>query len=88
MFLGACFANEIMTSSRIKQDDNGMFVQTKRTRKDLLTLGNILHSRIVGTTNLGNGTLLSTRCVLLLWHSAITSKVASSTTVEAGVART
>jgi hypothetical protein len=88
MFLGACFADEIMTSSRIKQDDNGMSVQRKHTREDLLTLENILHSCIVDAASLGDGILLPTQHVLLLWHSAITSIVASSTTIETDVART
>jgi hypothetical protein len=88
MFMGACFANEIMTSSKIKQDDNGMSVQRKCTREDLHILGNILHSRIVDVTSLGDGILLPTQCVVLLWDSAITRKVASSTIVEVDVART
>jgi hypothetical protein len=49
---------------------------------------NILHSRIVDAISLGNGILLPTRRVVLLWRSAITSKMGSLTTVEVDVART
>jgi hypothetical protein len=87
MFLGACFADEVMTSSRIKQDDNMMPVQRKCTHEDLHTLRNILHGRIVDAISLGVGNLLPTLSVALLQHNAITSKVASSTIVEADVAR-
>jgi hypothetical protein len=60
MFLGACFADEIMTSSRIKQDDSRMSVQRKRTHEDLLTLGNVLHCGVVDVAGLRNGHLLWT----------------------------
>jgi hypothetical protein len=87
MFLGAFFTDEIMTSSRIKQDDNGMSIQGKHTCDDLLALRNILHSCIVGVTSLDDGNLLPTLRVVLLWRSAITGKVASPTTVELDVAK-
>jgi hypothetical protein len=85
MFLGACYSDEIMTSSRIKQDDNGMFVQRKCTYEDLLTLRNVLHGGVGDVTGLWDGRLLPTRCVALLWCGAVMSKVAGMTTVEAGV---
>jgi hypothetical protein len=81
-FLGACFANEIMGGTGIKQNDNGLSIQGKRISRGLLTHGNILYGSVVDATGLGNGNLQRTLSVVLLRSSAITSKVASSTTVE------
>jgi hypothetical protein len=86
IFLGACFADEIMSGTEIKQNDNGVSIQGKRTSEDLLALGNILHSSVFDVAGLGNGNLLMTLSVILLPSSAITSKVVSLTTVEADVA--
>jgi hypothetical protein len=58
--LGACLTDEIMSGARIKQNDDGVFVQRKHTGEDLLALGNILHSSIVDTASLCNGNLLMT----------------------------
>jgi hypothetical protein len=52
MFLGACFTDEIMTSSRIKQDDGMLSIQRKHTRKDLLAIGNIHHGSVVDADGL------------------------------------
>jgi hypothetical protein len=60
MFLGACFTDEIMTSSQIKQDDNRMSIQKKYTREDLLTLRNILHGSVVDAVGLHHDYLLRT----------------------------
>jgi hypothetical protein len=60
MFLGACFTDEVMTSSGIKQNNSRMSVQGKRTREDLLALGNIFHGGVVDTAGLDNGHLLRT----------------------------
>jgi hypothetical protein len=51
-----------------------------------LALEDVLYSGVVDTTGLGNGNLLMTLSALLLQSSAIMSKVASSTTVEADMA--
>jgi hypothetical protein len=53
----------------------------------LLALGDVLHSGVIDAAGLGNGNLLMTLSVVLLRSSAITSKVASLTIVEADVAR-
>jgi hypothetical protein len=84
MFLGACFTDEIMTSSRIKQDDNRMFVQRKCTCEDLVALGDILHGSAVDAAGLHHGHLLRTTwrrgdvalCDTLLRCEALTSEVA------------
>jgi hypothetical protein len=94
MFLGACVTNEIMTSSRIKQDDGRMLIQRKRTHEDLLALGNILHGSVVDAADLHHGHLLRTTWWMsdvalrgiLLWRGALSSEVAQATTVEAGAA--
>jgi hypothetical protein len=71
-----------------------MFVQRKRTREDLLALGNILHGSVVDAAGLCNGHLLQTtwrmgdvaQSGIHLWRGALPSKVARMTTIEAGVA--
>jgi hypothetical protein len=60
MFLGACFTDEVMTSSGIKQNNSRMSVQGKRTHEDLLALRNIFHGGVVDADGLGNGHLLRT----------------------------
>jgi hypothetical protein len=84
-FSGACFTNEIISGTRIKQNDNGVPIQHKRTSEDLLFHRNILHGSVFDAIGLGNGNLLMTLSVVLLRSSTIMSKVASSTTVEADV---
>jgi hypothetical protein len=59
-FLGACFADEIMSGTGIKQNGNGVSIQGKRTSKYLLTLRNVLHSSVVDVTDLCNDHLLQT----------------------------
>jgi hypothetical protein len=94
VFLGACSADEIMTGSRIKQDDSRMSVKRKRTHEDLLTLENILHGSVVDATGFCNGHLLWTtwrmgdvaQSGILLRRGALPSKVARTTIIEAGVA--
>jgi hypothetical protein len=94
MFLGACFTDEVMTSSEIKQNDRRMSVQGKRTREDLLALRNIIHGSVVDVVGLRNSHLLRTTwwmsdialCGSLLRRGALSSEVARATTVEAGVA--
>jgi hypothetical protein len=84
MFLGACFTDETMTSSRIKQDDDRMPDQRNHTHKDLLTLRNILHGSVVDAAGLRNIHLLQTTWWMsdvalrgiLLWHGALSSEVA------------
>jgi hypothetical protein len=58
--LGACLADEIMSTTRIKQNDYGVSVWRKRTHEDLLTLWNVLHSGVVDVARLGNSNLLLT----------------------------
>jgi hypothetical protein len=58
MFLCACLTDEIMTSSRIKQDNNGVSVYRKHTREDLLALKNILRCSVVDVTGCGSNDLL------------------------------
>jgi hypothetical protein len=92
--LNACLTNEVMSSTRIEQDDHRISIQRKHTREDLLTLGNILHGCIVNTAGLRNSHLLRTTwwmsdvglSGILLCRSALPSEVARVTTVEAGVA--
>jgi hypothetical protein len=60
MFLGACFTDEIMTSFQLKQDDDRMPMQRKRTHEDLLALGNILHGSVFDAVGLRHGHLLRT----------------------------
>jgi hypothetical protein len=84
MFLGACFVDEIMTSSRIKQDDSRMSIQRNRTREDLLALGNVLHGSLVDAVGSYNSHLLRTTgrmgdvamSGILLQRGAFLSKVA------------
>jgi hypothetical protein len=72
-----------------------MPVQRKRTREDLLALGNILHSSVVDMAGLHHDHLLQTTWWMsdvalrgiLLWRGALLREVARATTVEAGVAR-
>jgi hypothetical protein len=93
-FLNACLTNEVMSSTRIKQDNNRTSIQRKRTREDLLALRNILHSGVVDAAILYNGHLLRTvwwmsdmaLSGILLRRGALPSEVARATTVEAGVA--
>jgi hypothetical protein len=92
-FLNACLTNEVMSSTRIKQDNNRTSIQRKRTREDLLALRNILHSGVVDAAILYNGHLLRTvwwmsdmaLSGILLRRGALPSEVARATTVEAGV---
>jgi hypothetical protein len=94
VFLSARSTDEIMTGSRIKQNDRRMFVQRKYTREDLLALENILHGSVVDATGLRNSHLLRTMWWMgdvalrggLLRRGALSSEVARATTVEAGVA--
>jgi hypothetical protein len=58
MFLGTCFADEIMVGSEIKQNASRMSVQRKHTREDFLTLRNILHGSVVDVVDLCNNHLL------------------------------
>jgi hypothetical protein len=95
MFLGACFTDEVMNNSEIKQNDSRMSVLGKRTHEDLLTLRNILHGSVVDVAGLRNSHLLRTTWWMsdvalrgsLLRCGALSSEVARATTVEAGVAR-
>jgi hypothetical protein len=58
--LSACLGDEIMGSTRIKQNDSRISIYRKRTCEDLLTLRNIFHDGVVDMTSLGNGHLLWT----------------------------
>jgi hypothetical protein len=58
--LGACLTDEIMSGTRIKQNDDGVFVQTKHIGEDLLALGIILHGSVVDAASLRNDNLLIT----------------------------
>jgi hypothetical protein len=56
--LGPCLTDEIMSSTRIKHNEDGVSFQGKHISEDLLTLGSILHSSVVDVTDLCNGNFL------------------------------
>jgi hypothetical protein len=93
-FLGACLTNKIMSGTKIKNNNNGVSVQEEHTSEDLLTLGNIFHGGVVDAAGLCNDHLLWTMwrmgdvalSGILLRRGVLSSKVARTTTVEAGVA--
>jgi hypothetical protein len=92
-FLGACFADKVMSSTIIKENTDGVSISGKHTHEDLFILRNILHSSVVHTAGPGSDNLLlAMRWMVdvamnyvLLGCSALSDEVAHTTTIEVDV---